>query len=46
VRGVQSSLPLGSAPGQPPAQSIHCPSCAAACSVDDVFCGVCGQRLR
>jgi hypothetical protein len=45
-RGVQSSLPLGSAPGQPPAQSIHCPSCAAACSVDDVFCGVCGQRLR
>ena len=30
----------------PPPSTLNCPSCAAVCSVDDVFCGVCGQRLK
>jgi len=32
--------------GEPPARTLHCPSCAAVCSTEDVFCGVCGERLR
>jgi hypothetical protein len=34
------------AAGEPPARVIHCPNCAASCSTEDLFCGVCGQRLR
>ncbi len=30
----------------PPPLTVNCPSCSAACSVDDVYCGVCGQRLK
>ena len=30
----------------PPPLTVNCPSCAAVCSVDDVYCGVCGQRLK
>jgi hypothetical protein len=44
--------PAGSPPssatagGEPPARTLHCPTCAAVCSTEDVFCGVCGERLR
>ncbi len=30
----------------PPPLTVNCPSCTAVCSVDDVYCGVCGQRLK
>ena len=30
----------------PPATAIACPNCSAACTTDDLFCGVCGQRLK
>ena len=30
----------------PRATAMSCPSCGAACTTDDVFCGVCGQRLK
>jgi hypothetical protein len=48
-RFPSSTMPPSAAPpaaGEPPAHVIHCPSCAAACSTEDVFCGVCGERLR
>jgi hypothetical protein len=30
----------------PPATAIACPNCSAPCTTDDLFCGVCGQRLK
>ncbi|MEO7009799.1 MAG: zinc ribbon domain-containing protein [Caldimonas sp.] len=30
----------------PSATAIACPNCSAACTTDDLFCGVCGQRLK
>jgi len=44
--GAPAPAAAPAAAGEPPARTIHCPSCAAACSTEDVFCGVCGQRLR
>lgn len=26
--------------------TMTCPNCSAACTTDDLFCGVCGQRLK
>ncbi|HUP10222.1 MAG TPA: hypothetical protein VMU47_23925 [Caldimonas sp.] len=39
-----AAAPVGG--GEPPARTLHCPSCAAVCSTEDLFCGGCGQRLR
>lgn len=33
-------------PAAPVAMTIACPNCSAACTTDDLFCGVCGQRLQ
>jgi hypothetical protein len=30
----------------PQPATIACPNCAALCTTDDLFCGVCGQRLK
>ena len=30
----------------PAARPMDCPKCAAPCTSDDLFCGVCGQRLK
>jgi len=30
----------------PVAVAMACPNCSAACTTDDLFCGVCGQRLQ
>ena len=39
--------PLPVAPAtRPAAPKLSCPKCAAPISAQDVFCGVCGQRLR
>ena len=33
-------------PAAPAASPMACPNCAAPCTTDDLFCGVCGQRLK
>jgi len=40
----EPSTPWPAAP--PVVAAISCPKCAARCAPQDVFCGVCGQRLR
>jgi len=46
ARSLPAPADVASAAGEPPVRTIHCPNCAAMCSTEDVFCGVCGQRLR
>jgi hypothetical protein len=43
------AAPPHPAPGPtftPQPMALSCPSCGAACTAEDVFCGVCGQRLK
>jgi hypothetical protein len=40
------SLPPAPPAARPAAPKLSCPKCAAPISAQDVFCGVCGQRLR
>jgi hypothetical protein len=37
--------PAAAAPTEPPA-ALACPSCRAAITTDDLFCGACGHRLK
>ncbi len=45
----QATAPTGVSaftPTAPAAAAMACPNCSAACTTDDLFCGVCGQRLQ
>ena len=46
ARSLPAQADVASGVGEAPARTIHCPSCAATCSREDVVCGVCGERLR